>query len=907
MGSTGEADRKRRQFSSISPTGAAAKKHPFMPLSEDKKLDAAVLKFQNQKLVEKLEAQKIEIIDFKEKIGKLTVKQLPYENVVAVVSNSWEETVKDLESHSIHTNDCAKCERGVKDLLVRDGANPLPYNGGGSSPSDTFSSRDASPDDALLSRLLVTGATESSSTCNVTNNTEEGNHEDSKKIRNTLHTILAAVDHQWKLKDNLCSTALSAFSEDGSHRQRTSLDLQAEVKNVRMSIGNLHSKHKSLAFELQKHKDSEAKSKAELKHLRVIHLFVCLCKEELESTIAELEESNHQLAVLKAEKDAGKGPIFPILNLGNKAVAVDKSRDKEKDLQDMESALSNLLDQSSCRLLELKRLHEERIDVLKHLSTLQNTLKNIKSICSSQAYLLLKDQATKVKADIVQYQALYEKLQVEKDNLAWREKEMHLRVELLDINHRSASVADLRITELEKGIQKYINEKNLIEVKLEEALREPSRKEIIAKFKALVSSFPVEMGHMQSQLSKYKETATDIHTLRADVKSLSSILEQKAKHLGKLSARSAEQAASILKLQAVVHDLKESDKELKLILQMYRRESITSRDVLEARDSEYKAWAHVQSLKTSLDEHNLELRVKTAIEAEATSQQRLAATEAEIAELRQKQEASKREESKLSGVVKSRHEETDAYLSEIETIGQAYDDMQTQNQQLLQQITERDDYNIKLVIGGVRTRQLGDGLLMEKQAIERAIQQANTSVDFQNLKVARFEDQLKMCSDHVQRLAENRVKLTVSLENNQKKVIDIRKSAQQLRETIEDSQLKVDSNRVDLAEVQIETERERFKRKREEEDLEFARSKVSRLKSQVEGSSVVDKLRQEVREYREILKCSICLDRRKEVVIAKCYHLFCNSCVQKIIETRHRRCPVCSVSFGANDVKPVYI
>ena len=57
-------------------------------------------------------------------------------------------------------------------------------------------------------------------------------------------------------------------STSGSHRQRTSLDLQAEVENVRMSVGNLHSKHKSLAFELQKHKDSEAKSKAELKHLR---------------------------------------------------------------------------------------------------------------------------------------------------------------------------------------------------------------------------------------------------------------------------------------------------------------------------------------------------------------------------------------------------------------------------------------------------------------------------------------------------------------------------------------------------------------------------------------------------------------------------------------------------------------
>lgn len=64
--------------------------------------------------------------------------------------------------------------------------------------------------------------------------------------------------------------------------------------------------------------------------------------------------------------------------------------------------------------------------------------------------------------------------------------------------------------------------------------------------------------------------------------------------------------------------------------------------MLEARDLEYKAWARVQSLKSSLDERNLESRVKTANESEAISQQRLAAAEAEIARLRQKLEASKR-------------------------------------------------------------------------------------------------------------------------------------------------------------------------------------------------------------------------------------------------------------------------
>lgn len=39
MGSTGEPDRKRRHFSSISPTaGAAAKKHVLAPCTDDKKV-----------------------------------------------------------------------------------------------------------------------------------------------------------------------------------------------------------------------------------------------------------------------------------------------------------------------------------------------------------------------------------------------------------------------------------------------------------------------------------------------------------------------------------------------------------------------------------------------------------------------------------------------------------------------------------------------------------------------------------------------------------------------------------------------------------------------------------------------------------------------------------------------------
>lgn len=74
---------------------------------------------------------------------------------------------------------------------------------------------------------------------------------------------------------------------------------------------------------------------------------LCLCcfnVGELQNTIAELEVSHCKLATLKAQRDAAKGAGFPILNLGSKHVSgCEKIRDKVKDLQDMESALKELM------------------------------------------------------------------------------------------------------------------------------------------------------------------------------------------------------------------------------------------------------------------------------------------------------------------------------------------------------------------------------------------------------------------------------------------------------------------------------------------------------------------------------------------------------------------------------------
>ncbi|CAN0921817.1 E3 ubiquitin-protein ligase BRE1-like 1 [Linum grandiflorum] len=152
MESTGEPDRKRRHFSSLSPTAALAKKQPVSHFSDDKKLDAAVLQFQNQKLLQKLEAQKVEYSILESKYSKLKDRQQPYESTLNAVDKSCKLLVNDLEARSKQLREASSWNAFQK-----------------ASKEDTA----AVPEDAFLSRLMETGATKSSSANNIPEQIDE--------------------------------------------------------------------------------------------------------------------------------------------------------------------------------------------------------------------------------------------------------------------------------------------------------------------------------------------------------------------------------------------------------------------------------------------------------------------------------------------------------------------------------------------------------------------------------------------------------------------------------------------------------------------------------------------------------------------------------------------------------------
>lgn len=70
--------------------------------------------------------------------------------------------------------------------------------------------------------------------------------------------------------------------------------------------------------------------------------------------------------------------------------------------------------------------------------------------------------------------------------------------------------------------------------------------------------------------------------------------------------------------------------------------------------------------------------------------------------------------------------------------------------------------------------------------------------------------QLKFCSDQCQRLAEDKLQNSANLENTQRRLLEVRRSSQQARDTVEEVQSKVRSSRVTLMELQVDLEKERY-------------------------------------------------------------------------------------------------
>ncbi|XP_012093331.1 E3 ubiquitin-protein ligase BRE1-like 2 isoform X2 [Jatropha curcas] len=672
--------------------------------------------------------------------------------------------------------------------------------------------------------------------------------------------------------------------------------MKEEAKNLHKVIDVLHLKHKEYTDEIQTYVSTHSTDQSEIKRLA----------GELEEFMAELEESRRKLVNLKMQKDAAAGVHTPAPSVVNGSMSPEKPAERSKGLRELKDSIEEMKVLAADRLSELQDAQEENQILLKELEDIKDELKDDKHVQSSRLYNLVNDQLQHCNAEAERYKALTSSLQADRSLVVRREKEVNVKIESADAARSTIDTAESRIEELELQLKNCVIEKNDLEIKMEEAIQDSGRKDVKAEFRVMAAALSKEMGMMEAQLNRWKQTAHEALSLREKSESLRASLTEKTNEQKCLTRKCAEQISEIKSLKTLIEKLQKEKLELQIILDMYGQEGYDSRDMLEIKESERKARLQAEVLRSALDEHGLELRVKAANEAEAACQQRLSAAEAEIAELRMKLDTSERDVWELTEAIKSKDREAEAYISEIETIGQAYEDMQTQNQHLLQQVAEREDYNIKLVSESVKTKQAQSSLLSEKQALTKQLQQVNASVEYVKMRIAQSEEQMKVCLTEAIRYTEEDRHLAVNLETARWELMDAEKELKWLKYAVASSEKEYEQIQKKMNEIQTELHNERGERKKLEKELSELNAKIVELSSE-SGEAAIQRLQDEIKDCKSMLKCSVCSDRPKEVVIVKCYHLFCNPCIQRNLEIRHRKCPGCGTAFGHSDVQFVKI
>ncbi|XP_076878575.1 E3 ubiquitin-protein ligase BRE1A [Brachyhypopomus gauderio] len=338
----------------------------------------------------------------------------------------------------------------------------------------------------------------------------------------------------------------------------------------------------------------------------------------------------------------------------------------------------------------------------------------------------------------------------------------------------------------------------------------------------------------------------------------------------------------------------ESQREMKLLLDMYRSAPKEQRDKVQLMAAEKKSKAEAEELRQRLRELEERERREGKKMADEEALRKIRSVEEQIDVLNKKLSIAKQEE--------------DALLSEMDVTGQAFEDMQEQNIRLMQQLREKDDANFKLMSERIKSNQIHKLLKEEKEELADQLLTLKTQVDAQLQVVRKLEEKERLLQGTIS-AAERELSLrTQALDMNKRKAQESALQSEELRAQLEGVQQRLNAVREEVVENSISREKESFNARRAQEDISKLRRKIEKAKKPAENIRNGDEiLNEEINDYKARLTCPCCNSRVKDAVLTKCFHVFCFECVKTRYDTRQRKCPKCNAAFGANDFHRIYI
>ncbi|XP_050531885.1 E3 ubiquitin-protein ligase Bre1 [Daktulosphaira vitifoliae] len=334
-------------------------------------------------------------------------------------------------------------------------------------------------------------------------------------------------------------------------------------------------------------------------------------------------------------------------------------------------------------------------------------------------------------------------------------------------------------------------------------------------------------------------------------------------------------------------------KEMKLLLDMYKGVSKDQRDKVQLMATEKKLRAELEEAKQALKKIQEGKREERKKLADEDALRKIKQLEDNIVQL-QKQ-------------VATHKQEEEAMLNEMEVTGQAFEDMQEQNSRLIQQLREKDDANFKLMTERIKSNQLHKLAREETDTLKELIKTLSNQVEMTNTVVRKLEEKERILQNSLATVEKECSIRQQAMEMHKRKAIESAQSAADLKLHLDKYHAQMKEAQQVVTEKTSALEAEAYKTKRLQEEIVQLRRKTERMKKIEQAGTLDEVMMEEIREYKETLTCPSCKVKRKDAVLTKCFHVFCWDCLRTRYETRQRKCPKCNATFGANDYHRLYL
>ncbi|KAK9864134.1 hypothetical protein WJX84_006373 [Apatococcus fuscideae] len=391
----------------------------------------------------------------------------------------------------------------------------------------------------------------------------------------------------------------------------------------------------------------------------------------------------------------------------------------------------------------------------------------------------------------------------------------------------------------------------------------------------VISNLQEERKSSQVKLAKQAEreertaaAVSDAHAAAAKVKELE--LE-----LTRIQDKLADKEAGSLKMQDAEAKLKARTEDLRLFVEVLQEFCNDPRQEAEVRASEARLKHEVSLLQSQMaNSHAARLQEQIA------RQQKTAEAEAdrlrkEMDRLRLQMSQLQNEANASAKNAEDARADSDIYISEIDSIHNAYEEMLAQNTRLLQQLTERDEANNQLLSERIKGTQTAMKLAGERDAAVDAHRQSQEASQMLQNSLNELEQRLQGSIDEAGKLRDQIRGYAGRLEAVQWELkaaedvkLDHEARLQAITQTANEHKRALDDESSKLVQ-------ERAKRQRCEDDTQVLQSKLDKLKESRPGSQLGTE-QQELETLRMMAK-------------------------------RHRNCPSCKTGFSAQDVKQIYL